>query len=197
MITIQDGTGTGNLAKVSEDNRLVTSSVTISAAAEATVGGDSYNINTGVITLTSAGESGILYVKNNENFDMFISSIGILLGGNTGGDTTDTNLIKTYRNPTAGTLISGASAVSSNENRNFGDTSTWAADVFKGAEGNTVTDGDVITQSLSGSGSRNVLADIDFLLTPGASLAVTVEPMDSTTNMKVLSFIVVHRNQEI
>ena len=41
MITLQDGTGTGNLVKVTSANRLVTSSVTLSAAADATVDGDS------------------------------------------------------------------------------------------------------------------------------------------------------------
>ena len=45
------------------------------------------------------------------------------------------------KNPSTGTLISGASAVAINSNINFGSSNTLSSITYKGAEGSTVTDG--------------------------------------------------------
>ena len=62
---IIDGTGTGAKVKVDSANRLHTHSVTEDLIEYAASQGDSYNINTGTINLTSATESALLYFKNN------------------------------------------------------------------------------------------------------------------------------------
>jgi hypothetical protein len=64
--TIQDGTGKGYTAKVDSENRLEVTSVSTQAEESASSKGFSYNINTGIITLTNATKTPVLYIKNNE-----------------------------------------------------------------------------------------------------------------------------------
>ena len=65
METILDGTGKGYEAKVDSDYRLTVSSVSRDLSSESARIGENYNINTGAITLTTANESAVAYIKNN------------------------------------------------------------------------------------------------------------------------------------
>ena len=56
-VTIKDGTGSGKVAKVTDENRLETSSVTQADKDHAADLGNKYNINTGDITLTDANKT--------------------------------------------------------------------------------------------------------------------------------------------
>ena len=190
MAIIQDG-ASGKAAAVDGTARLATRTVQQSETENATDSGDSYNINTGLVTLTTAGESGVLYLQTDEDRNVHIDSIVVILGPATAGATTDTTRIRFYRNPTTGTLISGASAVDDNENRNFGSSKNLEGTAYKGAEGSTITNGDVIIESLVNPGSRVAFA-IDMILTKGDTIAVSIEPNDSTTSMKVMVAAVVH-----
>ena len=190
MAIIQDG-GTGKSAAIDNTARLSTRSVQQSETENATDTGDSYNINTGLVTLTTAGESGVFYLSTNENKNVHIDSVVVIMGPSTGGSATDTTRIRFYRNPTAGTLISGASAVDDNENRNFGSSKVLDSTAYKGAEGNTITDGAVIIESLVSPGSR-VAFSIDLVLTKGDAIAVSLEPNDSNTSMKTMVAAVLH-----
>jgi len=190
MAIIQDG-GTGKSAAIDNTARLSTRSVQQSETENATDTGDSYNINTGLVTLTTAGESGVFYLSTNEDKNIHIDSVVVIMGPSTGGSATDTTRIRFYRNPTAGTLISGASAVDDNENRNFGSSKVLDSTAYKGAEGNTITDGAVIIESLVSPGSR-VAFSIDLVLTKGDAIAVSLEPNDSNTSMKTMVAAVLH-----
>lgn len=190
MSIIRDGS-TNKAAGVDSTSRLMVRAVQQSETESATDSGDSYNINSGLITLTTAGESGVIYLKNNENSNIHIDSVVVILGPSANGVTTDTTLIKMYRNPTTGTLISGASDVDDNENRNFGSPHNLTADAYKGAEGNTITNGVVIVESLINPGTR-VAFKIDMVLTKGDSIAVSYEPNDSNTSMKCMAAILLH-----
>lgn len=190
MAIIQDG-GTGKSAAIDNTARLSTRSVQQSETENATDAGDSYNINTGLVTLTTAGESGVFYLSTNEDKNVHIDSVVVIMGPSTGGSATDTTRIRFYRNPTAGTLISGASAVDDNENRNFGSSKVLDSTAYKGAEGNTITDGAVIIESLVSPGSR-VAFSIDLVLTKGDAIAVSLEPNDSNTSMKTMVAAVLH-----
>jgi len=190
MAIIQDG-GTGKSAAIDNTARLSTRSVQQSETENATDTGDSYNINTGLVTLTTAGESGVFYLSTNEDKNVHIDSVVVIMGPSTGGSATDTTRIRFYRNPTAGTLISGASAVDDNENRNFGSSKVLDSTAYKGAEGNTITDGAVIIESLVSPGSR-VAFSIDLVLTKGDAIAVSLEPNDSNTSMKTMVAAVLH-----
>jgi len=190
MATIKDGER-GEVARVDKNNRLAVRSVNTEDDKTATINADSYNINTGLVTLTTAGESGVLYVKNNETRDLFVRTIVAVLGPTTGGSATDTTQVRIYKNPTTGTLISGATAVDINSNRNFGSSKTLTVDAYKGAEGNTITNGSSHIESLISPGNR-VSFPIDEVLTKGDSIAVSYEPNDSNTSMKTMTALICH-----
>ena len=187
---IQDSS-TGATAKVSVNNRLQVHSITTSEASTAATEGDGYNINTGLITLTDAAESGVLYIQNNEDRDLQIEFLEMILAPSTGGAITDATRVRVYRNPTGGTLISGAVLVSNNQNRNFGTNRTLTADTYKGATGNTIIGGDVIMEVFVIPSEREFLS-IDMTLTKGDSIAVSYEPNDSNTSMKCMAAAIVH-----
>ncbi len=191
MSLIEDGTGTGSKAQVDANNDLHITGTTETDGQLATEKSDSYNVNSGLVTITSVDEQGILYLKNNETRDLIIRSIVLILGPSTNGSATDTTRVRMYKNPTAGTLISEANAADTVSNRNYGSSNTLTADAYKGDASATVTDGSVHIESLISPGSRAVFS-IDEILTKGDSIAVTVEANDSNTSMKVMAALVCH-----
>lgn len=180
---INDGTGSGRGVKVDNLNRMRTYSVTKPEEEVATLSGNKYNLNTGDITLTSANASGVFYLKNNDdNGDIVIQTFIFLIGNTTGGTAGSDFVVDIYRNPTTGTLISGASAVEMNQNANFGSAKTLTVDAYKGAEGNTVTNGNRIISSRIASSGRHVISVGSFNIPKGSTVAVTITPKTSNTN---------------
>lgn len=177
---IQDGTGTGSRAKVTDDNKLTTQSIMEVQADHHSELGDRFNINTGDITLTSAAASGVLYFKNNEDEDFHITIVVYNLGTSTGGS--GDSLIEIIRNPSTGTLISGASAVAVNSNFNFGSADTLDCIAYKGATGNTITDGTVFGTTRSSSNGRIALTLGTIVLPKGSSLGVRYTPQTGNTS---------------
>jgi hypothetical protein len=182
MSVIIDGTGTGNQAKVDSEKRLRVFAVTQSGTIHNNLEENSYNLNTGLITLTSANESAVMYFKNNENNPYVITAVAVGLGPSTGGVATSIPFITVTRNPTGGTVVDDESAVSINSNRNFGSTNTLTADVYKGAEGKTLT-GDVEHLLFYQATSGRLYATIDEVLPKGTSIGVKVTPPTSNTSM--------------
>lgn len=193
-LEIADGAGKGLSAEVDSNLRLQVKAVTVSASATSTAIGDSYNINTSLFTVTTANESGLLYIKNGEDQDLHIHTVVVILGPSTGGLTSDTTRVRFYRNPTTGTLISDANTTNViNENRNFGSSNTLDATLVYNAAATdeTITDGAVMIESLINPGSR-VAFNIDLTLTKGKSIAVSIEPNNSNTSMKTMIAAVCH-----
>jgi hypothetical protein len=188
---LENGGGSGYRAKVNKNNQLYVNSVSKAEERQATRDGRSYNINTGSIELTSANESAVLFLKNNEDQNLHITSIIAILGQSTGGSATDDVIVEVLRNPTAGTVVSDATAVDVNSNRNFGSSNTLTADVYKGAETKTLTDGNQHILSLIAPGTR-VSFNIDEVLTKGSSIGVTLNPPASNTSMDVMVAILCH-----
>lgn len=188
---IEDGNGSSTQAKVSKNSRLYTFAVTESKGSSAVRDGRGYNINTGSIELTSANESAVLYVKNNENNDIVIDSVIVILGKSTGGSADDDVVCEIIRNPTTGTIISNATDVDVSSNANFGSNNLLVADSYKGAEGNTFTNGSNHILSLLQAGNRWFF-NLDVLLPKGASLGVTLNPPASNTSMDVMVAVNCH-----
>ena len=186
MVQINDGTGAGNSAKVDTNKRLHTQAVIETEALHAAEVGDAYNINTGPISLTAAGT--LLYVKNNEDQDLVIEAIAIGFGT---GTVSDIGEITVERNPDSGDLISDASAVAMNQNRNFGSSKTLTADVFKGKSGGTSTGGDDIILLYQGVSGR-LFASIGLVIPKGSSISITCDPKLSSGTIKAYCAIVCH-----
>jgi len=185
---IIDGTGSGKKAKVDNGNRLHTHSVSESIIEFAALNGESYNINTGTITLTTANESAVLYFKNNGENPINIASVGYLLGNSTGG--AGDLLATVYLNPTTGTIVSGATDVDINVNKNFGSSKVLAVDAYKGAEGNTITNGgDAYYSLLNGAGKQYVISTGTVVIPKGSSIGVSITPQTGNTNMDIQVFM--------
>jgi hypothetical protein len=185
MAFIEDGAGTGKRAKVNASNKLKTDSTTHSQALDANIDGDAYNINTGIVTLTNATETPLLYLKNGEDKDMVVEAVVIGVFDSSDGDST-ANVTATFvRNPTAGTIVSGATAVDINSNRNYGSANTLSNSLaYKGATGNTMTDGDDHILVRITENSRNFIS-INEILPKGTAIGVKIQPPTSNTSMGV------------
>ena len=187
---ILDGTGAGWGARVDSRFRLHTDSVTRTQSQQAILLGEGFNISTGSITLTSANQSAVFYIENDSNTDLVIKEIGVALGTSTGG--TGIATIALSANATAGTIISNATAVTTNFNRNLGSTKAIDGNVFKGVEGATLTGG-----TSAGSTSRSsfvdpIIFDADiFVLPKGTSIGVLVTPQTSNTSQSCVVFATV------
>jgi hypothetical protein len=185
-MTIIRDPSTGDGARVDATKRLETHTVVLTEAQEATEAGDSYNLNTGNIGLTSQTESGIAYVKNNEDRDFVIDAIAI--GVDSGGTTGNDSIVTLVRNPTS---VSFSTAMDMNQNRNFGSSKTLTADVFKGAEAATITGGNDIAQFYTGAGSR-LFAGIGFDLPKGDSIAIKIDTDTTAGTTNVYAAFLCH-----
>jgi hypothetical protein len=180
---IQDGTGTGNMARV-RGNRVFTHSISEAEGIHATEAGNAYNINTGTIGLTSSTASSILYIENTDTSDLIIEAVAVGIGS--AGTTSDVSTITVIRNPTS---VDYSTAVDMNQNRNFGSSKTLSVNAYKGAEGSTTTGGDSIVQFFAAAGSR-LFAPIDLLLPKGNSLALEIDTNTSSGTTNVYAAVV-------
>jgi hypothetical protein len=163
------GSGNNKSAKVDNQLRLTTHAITASQSLNAAEVGRAFNINTGLISIT--GDATLLYIKNNETEDLVINALA--LGSFEGITHSDDPYITLVRNPTGGNLISDGTAVSMNQNRNFGSNVTLSADVFKGKVGGTLSGGDDIAILQATPGGR-AFYTIDFVLSQGSSMGITL-----------------------
>lgn len=185
---IEDGTGTGNSAKVDGKKRIHAYAVSVTEEQANAEAGYTFNVNTGAIALTSANKSAVLYLKNTGSRDLKITAVGYLLGNSTGGSG-DLNL-EVIRNPTGGTIVSTASAVSVSINKNFGSTRSLPAIAYKGVEGDTLTGGEVALPSLLAGSARTYLINTGVLELPQEqSIGVNITPQTGNTSMTAMVFL--------
>lgn len=186
--TILSGAGNGKEAYVDDNNRLATSSITESLAELAAINGAKYNINTGNITLTDDTETPVLYFKNNERFDYRITSLIYNIGQSTGGS--GDALITTYFNPAGGTIISNAVPADIVVNTNLGSADTLTADIYKGATGDTFTDGTASVSTLVQTPTKAIIGSLDIIVPKGQSLVSVITPPPGNTSLTVQAIIV-------
>lgn len=181
---IEDGTGRGFKAKVDSNKRLHVDSSGRSQDQQAALLGDSYNVNTGTITLTSANESGIFYLKYTGDNPLVIKEILAIIGSTTNG--TGDGEIVILKNPTTGTVISDATVVETASNRDFSSANTLEALVYKGAEAKTLTNGDVFASSTRSSFGAVVAFDASIMvLRKGNSIGVKYTPPSGNTSQTI------------
>lgn len=191
MAYIVDGTGGGYQAQVNSTKRLLTKSVSEPEEVHALEIGDAYNINTGLISIT--GNATLLYIKNNENKDMVIQAIA--LGSFDGITYSDDPYITIVRNPTGGDLITDATAVSMNQNRNFGSSNTLSANCYKGKVSGTLTGGNNIAILQATGGSRGYYT-INLSLAKGNSIGITLTANASSGTANYYCAAVVYLKEE-
>lgn len=176
----------GNGAKVDSNNRLHTESVNRTVLTEAVFKGEAFNFNTGAITLTTGGESALLYLSY-DGSDPFVVTEIIFIIGSASGTLTSDGTAKILRNPTGGTIVSGAVNIDIAANREFSSSITVSGDLFKGAEGNTITGGTTFADTTRSSGFTGTI-NFDaapIVLRKGNTLAVTWTPPAGNTSQVV------------
>ena len=183
-VKIKSG-ATGEIAKVDTHKRLHVDAITFGRSEQEVELGNGYNINTGTFNLTSANKSAGLYFKNNEDDDIVLTVMFYIFGGsNANGDIT----VDVLRNPTTGTIIDNAVACEmAGINRNFGSSFQLKETtlVYKGAEGDTFTNGDKIISSILQTPSRTPLAVGDIVLPKGSSIGFDITPPTGNTSMPI------------
>ena len=187
---IVDGEGSGAEVGVDSSHRMKALATNIPISLDATVDARGYSINSGVIALTSSTASGVLYYKHLEERPFIVQAA--LIGVSSAGTVTDVSTITIIKNPTTGTLISGASAVAINQNLDFSSSSALSSSIaYKGAEGNTVTDGDDVAILFHPAGGR-LTTQVWAKLTKGNSIAIKIDTNTSSGTTNVYAGIVGH-----
>jgi hypothetical protein len=188
---VEDGTGAGYKAKVDKENMLGVRAVSEPFITHRAVEGSAYNVNSGEIAFTTAGT--LIYFKNNEKEDFIITSLAV--GVNSLGTHSDIGEVLLVRNPTGGDLITDATAIDYNINRNFGSSTTITADVYKGKSGGTLTGGAEAALFYQGANGR-LFASINFVLPKGTSVGVKYEPNLSSGTVTAYGALIGYRAEE-
>lgn len=180
---ILDGSGKGYTTKVDEEGRLHVDSISTGREESQSQRGYSFNINSGNITLTNgATANGVLYVRNNESAPLVITNIFYNFGNSTNG--TGNMYVDIIRNPMAGTLISGATAVDVNINRNFGSSKTLDVIAYKGSTGTTITDGSDAIKSIFNTAAQRIAISAGAITLPkGSSIGIKFTTPTSNTSL--------------
>ena len=182
--TIQDGTGTKLKLKVTNANRALVQSVIITEEDDAITRGEGYQIASGTQSFTGATETGILYVKNNDDRDFVLDRCVLILGSAVGAGTTDDWTFTVLRNPTAGTTITNESPAGIS-NSNHGSANTPNVEAYKGPEGSTITNGGGAAQPIKQSIDRIILP-LGRRLPKGTTIGFRITPPAGTTSTKAL-----------
>jgi len=184
---LEDGKGSGKKAKVGSKNDLHTFSRIIDEFIHDTNSGNAYVIGTAKLSLT-AGTSSVFYFKNGESATMITREIEIYSGNQ--GAAADLE-IKVIRNPTAGTVISDATAMTVNQNLNFGSSLTLSSSTtYQGADGKTFTDGDTCYHALIQTEEAKGMKTENFLMQPGNAIGIT---LTTTTTLDVIVMVVLYQ----
>lgn len=182
--TIQDGTGTKLKLKVTNANRALVQSVVITEEDDAITRGEGYQIASGTQSFTGATETGILYIKNNDDRDFVLDRAVLILGSAVGAGSTDDWTFTVLRNPTAGTTITNESNAGIS-NSNHGSANMPSVDAYKGSEGDTITDGSGAAQPIKQSIDRIILP-LGRRLPKGTTIGFRITPPAGTTSTKAL-----------
>jgi hypothetical protein len=173
MEIIQDGAGKGYKAKVNSENNLIIRNTSIEQHTNSAINGKYYEATTGLITLTDAVETGVLYLKNNEStymvIDKFFLDVWASANGVGGGK------MRYYKNPT----VTGGSALTP-VNTNFSFPDVLGLDL-KGLT--TMTGGTVWYVGYFAASSTMVVDEEKFCVPPGYGFGLSIEAPASNTSM--------------
>lgn len=184
MAQIDNGNGT--TVNINNKREMLSFSVTETEQVASVESGDAYNINTGDIPC--AGDTTLLYFKNDEDTPMFVEAIAVGLRGSTISDQATVTLIS---QPTGGDLITDATAVDMKQNRLIGSSKTLKSTTlaYKGKVSGTVTGGNDLAQFYMGNNSR-LYATVNFEILRGSSVALKIE--GTTTGGNCYGALILH-----
>lgn len=169
-IVIKDGLGRGNECGVDGDGKLETRAVVEQDMKENSVKDSQvYFVSTnGFVDINTLNtETAILYTKNTSQVNRFVIN-SIRTCGN------QIQKVIMYRNPTAGTIVSNATA-GKNTNANFSSSNTPTLTTYRGADTYTFTDGIHLEQHINNTGHSSEKTGDAIILGPNDSFGLTFE----------------------
>lgn len=178
---IEDGLGNAYAAGVDRTKRLMVHAVNVDAIDAAAERGEAFNLTTDVVTLTSTAESGVLYVMNSDaERNLILARLAFSFGkASTSGDV----IVKTYANPTSGTLLSAGTPITFLQ-RNLGSRLVAQGTALRaGAVGQTQIGGTLIATRVF-QDAREHEVNAGWLIPAGSGLAITVQPPTGNTSMR-------------
>ena len=186
---IKDGL-TGKTARVNNKNQIEAFAVSVAQVVNSSVNGDAFFITTGIVNLSTDGESWILNIKNNESIDWVINSLTVDFGASDGvGDIQ----AAFSSGATGGTLIDSGVTIPAS-NLNLGSAKELDSDIKLGAEGSTVSGGPGSADVLIPETSKTVpFISSPIIVGPGTSLAVGITPAAGNSSMDVQARVIVYR----
>ena len=165
---IESGDHRANKMIVDANGRAMTNAITHPHITNRAEGGEAFFFMSDFVALaTTASYTGLLYISNTSTKDLTISSVR-----SSGTAAQQWRMIK---NPTTGTLISAGTDVVP-VNTHFGSGTLAVADVKKGSDAQTITDGDLMGQWANAAATMLLEFDGSIIITPGASFALEVKP---------------------
>jgi len=182
----------GNTADVNDDNELQTFAVTRPEITKSAIAGDAFFISHTPVNLTSANQSYIFSILNNEGVNWIVDALQTSFGESTGGSGKVLSLFTI--NGTTGTLFtSGTPELEGNQN--LGSPKTLDATIFSGAEGFTVTNGISDPEELIPSVPDIIIFDSSpIIIAPSTSIQIAITPPTGNTSMDIQISITLHRS---
>ena len=176
---IEDGAGSGRLAKINGRQELNVFSVVESETEAANDHGLAYNLNSGEVTGITSESATLIYFKNDESSTYVITAIAMAARGFT--SLADMIVATVHRNPDAGDLISDATAANIKSNSNYGSSNQLTAGtlLYKGKNAGTISGGEEYAIIYMGNNSR-VFAVLNIEVPKGGSIAVSIDSTSAT-----------------
>lgn len=189
-VSIEDGKGTGRKAFVDQNNNLHVDSISRTQSQQAALTSNAYNVSTGLMTLTTAGESAVSFLSYDGDDPLVVKEIGVSLSTPTGGSgSTIIRIVAGSTTAAGGTIISNADAVDTFANRDIGSVQTIEGAAYKGAEGYTLTGLNNVASTSRSAYDVPVIFDAEvFVLRKGTCIGVFVDPPAGTTSQTVVVF---------
>lgn len=180
---IQGGNNPNNTVHVDDEGKVQARAVSISEQSSKALVGETYNLNTGKITLTDDNETVLFTFKNtSEDKPMIATRVFVTFLASTGGSGSVEGSVQS--GVSGGTILD--EPLSSIKNFNFGSSKIPGAEFRIGATGLTFTGGDKAIEFLFTSDNQRHLIAFDSVTLPrGASMTFTLKPPTGNTSMIV------------
>ena len=194
---LQGGNNPNNTAHVDAGGRLQTSTVNTEEQEHAAANGDTYNIDTGVITLTTDAETPVLYLKNTGEARVIkLSRLSLTTLASTGG--TGPVIASLHVNITGGTITTATPAPT--KNFNVTSAKTLAVDARRGMTGGTFVSGaaEPTLRAMFPGAPVFAVAPYDHVVIPqGGSVCVVITPPTGNTSMVLLASLIAFLSESV
>jgi len=184
---IEDGTGDGYKLQINQFNRAATQAVTSTALSKIGLDGGGWTVSTGSITLTSANESTLAYVKNTGTDSLILRDL-VVRSDKSNESTGTLNTKQTYTVKIKAVIVAEdlSTAITPISLRSSKEKSL-SLTIEKGVEGSSSTAGATIATYLVQCGTSLEVASGEgyFFLEPNASIAITVTPPSGNTSLTI------------